>query len=409
MSISAFAPKFDPNLSGRFQELAGLYRGELLENVVPFWERFSPDRECGGFFTCLDRDGQVYDTDKFIWLQARQVWTFAMLYERLEKKPAWLAMAEHGAKFLIDHGRDTQGRWYFSLDRGGHPLVQPYNIFSDCFAVMAFARLGTATANQAYQAIALETFAQILRRRDDPKGTWSKAVPGTRPMRSFTLPMILSNLSLEMSGLIPEPEIEGHLTRSVSEVMEVFRDPASLLVRENLSADGSLSDTFEGRLINPGHGIEAMWFMMDIARRRQDLGLMNQAGASLLAILEYGWDKQEGGIFAFLDIKGHPTQQLEWDQKLWWVHLEALIACLMAYRSTGDQRFWDWFERLHAYAWEHFRDSGNREWFGYLNRQGKRHLTLKGGKWKGCFHLPRALLRCHQELNAMASNSQGTS
>ena len=49
------------------------YRNELLQNVVPFWEAHSPDHEFGGFFTCLDREGKVFDTDKFIWLQGRQV------------------------------------------------------------------------------------------------------------------------------------------------------------------------------------------------------------------------------------------------------------------------------------------------------------------------------------------------
>jgi len=65
-----------------FGELADFYRDALLEDVMPFWEQHSVDWERGGYFTCLDREGKVYDTDKFIWLQARQVWTFSMLYER---------------------------------------------------------------------------------------------------------------------------------------------------------------------------------------------------------------------------------------------------------------------------------------------------------------------------------------
>lgn len=32
------------------------------------------------------------------------------------------------------------------------------------------------------------------------------------------------------------------------------------------------------------------------------------------------------------------------------------------------------------------------EWYGYLNRQGEVLLQLKGGKWKGFFHIPRSLL-----------------
>lgn len=69
-----------------FKNLAALYKNELLNNVLPFWLNNSIDREHGGYFTCLTRDGVVFDTDKFIWLQGREVWMFSMLYNKLEKK-----------------------------------------------------------------------------------------------------------------------------------------------------------------------------------------------------------------------------------------------------------------------------------------------------------------------------------
>ena len=55
--------------------------------------------------------------------------------------------------------------------------------------------------------------------------------------------------------------------------------------------DGSHVDCFEGRLINPGHGIEAMWFIMDIANRRQDTATINQAVDVVLNILNFAWVK----------------------------------------------------------------------------------------------------------------------
>ena len=69
------------------QAYAQQYHDNLFNDVLPFWQRHSIDREQGGFFTCLDQTGKVYDTDKFIWLQARQVWTFAMLHNRLGGTP----------------------------------------------------------------------------------------------------------------------------------------------------------------------------------------------------------------------------------------------------------------------------------------------------------------------------------
>ena len=117
------------DLKPRFKQLAELYKSTLLDNVVPFWETHSIDREYGGYFTCLDRIGQVFYTDKFVWLQNRQVWMFSVLYNRVEKNQNWLEIAKHGAMFLAEKGRDIKGNWYFSLDRSGNPLTQPYNIF----------------------------------------------------------------------------------------------------------------------------------------------------------------------------------------------------------------------------------------------------------------------------------------
>ncbi|MEM8906720.1 MAG: AGE family epimerase/isomerase, partial [Bacteroidota bacterium] len=174
------------------------YKNTLLDDVLPFWLQHSKDEQHGGYFTCLTREGNVFDRDKFIWLQARQVWTFAMLYNRLDQKEEWLNFALHGAQFLQQHGRDENGQWYFSLNQQGAPLIQAYNIFSDCFATMAFGQLYRATQQAVYADIAVATFQQILNRQHNPKGQYNKSYPGTRPLKNFALPMILCNLCLEI-------------------------------------------------------------------------------------------------------------------------------------------------------------------------------------------------------------------
>ena len=299
-----------------FTRYAEQYRQALLDDVIPFWERHSIDRKCGGYFTCLDRTGDVFDTDKFVWLQARQVWTFSMLYNRLEKRNSWLDIARHGAEFLRAHGMDEEGNWYFALDRTGQPLVQPYNIFSDCFAAMAFSQYALATDDDAARELAQATYHNILQRQNNPKGTYNKAVPGTRPLKNFALPMILCNLTLELESLLDDGTVEETIDTCIHQVMTVFLDAGRKLIYENVLADGSHADCFDGRLINPGHGIEAMWFMMDIAQRRNDSVLVERAAQTVLDILAFGWDQETEGIFYFLDADGHPPQQLEWDQKL---------------------------------------------------------------------------------------------
>lgn len=381
-----------------YRQYAEKYQDNLLKDIIPFWLKNSGDTEFGGFFTCIDREGNVFDTDKFAWLQFRQVWCFSMLYNQVEQKKEWLDFAIQGAEFMKKHGKDENGNFYFSLSREGQPLIQPYNIFSDCFAAMAFAQLYKATVTEEYAKLAIDTFNNILRKKDDPKGKYNKAYPGTRPLQGFSLPMILCNLVLELEHLLDRDLIEKTINDGIHSVMDIFYQDDLGIILENVKPDGTFSDSFEGRLVNPGHGLESMWFIMDIAERRNDQALIKKAVDITLNILEYGWDKEFDGILYFMDVKGHPPQQLEWDQKLWWVHIETLISLLKGFYHTGDQRCWDWFVKVHNYTWAHFPDTEKGEWFGYLNRRGEVLLPLKGGKWKGCFHVPRGLFQCWKTL-----------
>ncbi|PID91519.1 MAG: N-acylglucosamine 2-epimerase, partial [Bacteroidetes bacterium] len=387
-----------------FKKLAKDYKTELLENVIPFWLEKSQDKKFGGYFSCLDREGRVYDTDKFVWLQGREVWLFSMLYNQVEKNPSWIYCALQGAKFLKKYGHDGELNWYFSLTREGKPLIQPYNIFSHCFASMAFAQLSKIRDKTEYAEIAVNTFQKILEKQDNPKGIYNKSVPGTRPLKNFSLPMILCNLTLELEGLMDPATIDSTIDTCISELMDVFYQPELGLILENVLSNGRPDDSFEGRLVNPGHSIEAMWFIMELGLRLKKQDLIEKAVDIALKMVNYGWDEEYGGIFYFLDYKGHPPQQLEWDQKLWWVHIETLICMAYGYLLTGNKDCLSWYEKVHNYSWSHFKDPDHPEWFGYLNRQGEVLLPLKGGKWKGAFHVPRGMYKCWQIFEQLATN-----
>lgn len=381
-------------------QYARLYKDTLLKDVMPFWLDNSIDTTNGGYLTCLDRQGKVYDTDKFMWPQGRQSWTFSMLYNRVEPRKDWLEAARIGIDFIKKNGMDEDGNFYFSLDKNGIPLIQAYNIFSDCFAAMAFSQYAGASGDDEAIAIAKSTYQNILNRKINPKGRFEKST-GKRALKGFALPMTLSNMVLELEHVLKPQDVERTLEQSVYEVMDIFLDKDSGLIYEFVTPEGKHSDCFDGRLINPGHGIEAMWFMLDIAERKNDQQLIARATQTILNILEFGWDETFGGLFYFMDVKGKPTQQLEWDQKLWWVHLESLVALAKAYKHTKNPFVWQWYQKVHDYTWSHFSDPQFGEWFGYLNRQGKPIHTLKGGKWKGCFHLPRALYQCWQTFEKL--------
>jgi N-acylglucosamine 2-epimerase len=66
-----------------------------------------------------------------------------------------------------------------------------------------------------------------------------------------------------------------------------------------------------------------------------------------------------------------------------------------------NRNCWNWFVKIHDYFWHHFCDREKGEFYGYLNRKGEVLLNLKGGKWKGCFHVPRAMFECYKEFKLL--------
>jgi len=390
-------------------EFAQRYRNELYESVIPFWEKNCYDHQYGGYFTCLDRDGSVYDREKFMWMQWRIVYMFAELYNIHPEKTNWLQLAEQGFDFLVRHGKSPDGSYYFALNRQGEPSIAPYNIFSDCFAAMGAAALFKADGKEQYRIEAESAMKSYISRMDCPKGKWEKKLSGSPARRNLGHYMILANLGQVMSDCLHTDQYQMETASAIEVVIKQFCNREYQVVFENINRDGDIDlDSGDGRHIIPGHGLESMWFIMQYAEQNNNRELIEKAAEATLWLLEFGWDKKYGGIYYFMDLLGKPHMELQADMKLWWVHNEALIAALYAYKLTGRQVFWDWFVKIDEWSWNRYPDHDYGEWFGYLNRRGEVTHSLKGGKWKTLFHLPRCLVTCSRLLNEISQNNVGT-
>jgi N-acylglucosamine 2-epimerase len=386
--------------------IAERYRAELEKSVIPFWENNCPDREQGGYFTCLDADGSVFDQEKFMWMQWRIVYMFSVLYENEPSNPNWLTLAQNGFDFLTKHGKSEDGSYFFALNRSGEPSIAPYNIFSDCFAAMGAAALYKATGETKYRLEAESAMNSYIGRMDCPKGKWEKKLSGTPSRRNLGHYMILANLGQVMHECLGTDQYNEDTADAIDIVINQFCNKEYQIVFENINSDGTVDlESSDGRHIIPGHGLESMWFIMQYAERNGNQALIDKAAEATLWLLEFGWDKQYGGIYYFMDLLDKPHVELQADMKLWWVHNEALIATLYAYKLTGRQEFWDWFLKIDEWSWSRYPDREHGEWFGYLNRQGEVSHSLKGGKWKTFFHLPRCLLLSSQLLKEIAASN----
>ena len=378
------------------------FEHELFQSVLPFWERHSPDWESGGYFNHLDRDGMVYDPTKNVWLQARQVWLFSKLYNDVAQNPRWLELAKLGMDFLRNYAVAPTGHVYFSLTADGKPIYQQRKIFSECFYAMALAEYGRAAHDPQFNQEARSVFNFIWEMVQHPEKAERPLLAGTPPLQSLAVPMIVLNLIEEIAG-DEFCDYQEQVDFCIARIQQHF---VTGKVYEHVGPEGAMRpELAQGRLLNPGHAIEAGWFLLHWAQRLQDSSLQILSFDIIRQSFATGWDEEYGGLFYFLDAGGFSPTQLEWDMKLWWPHCEAMYAFLLLYSLAKEHDDWEQFIRVKAYTFSHFSDPEFGEWFGYLNRRGEVTQRFKGGPYKGCFHVPRALWLCWRLLQKLEVES----
>jgi N-acylglucosamine 2-epimerase len=384
------------------EKLLATYRDGLLNDTLPFWLPRSIDTQCGGYLTALDRDGSLLHPDKPVWVQGRFAWLLATLYNTVERRPEWLEYSKHGIDFLRNHCFDKDGRMFYSVTREGRPLRKRRYLFSEAFAVIALAAYGAAADDNSSGEQALDLFRLILRYHTTPGLLEPKVEPATRPMKGLAMPMILTVTAQELRKATGDPLCTEIIDRSIAEIERDFLKPEFRCVLETVGPNGEFYDTFEGRATCPGHAIEAGWFILEEARQRGGDARLIELGTRIIDwSFEAGWDREYGGIAYFTDVKGLPSAEYPHDMKLWWPHNEAIIATLLAWLLTGDDNWADRHRRVHDWAYAHFPDRDNGEWFGYLHRDGSVSTRLKGNMWKGPFHLPRMQWYCWKRLEEL--------
>lgn len=377
------------------------YRDGLLNDTLPFWVDHTIDKEDGGYLFFLDRDGSVMGTDKPVWLHGRFVWTLSTLYADVEKKSEWLEAARHGVEFLEKHCFDEDGRMFFLVDKKGQPLRKRRYLFSECFATIAFAAYSRATGDKTYAQKAVDLYKLIIKYHTTP-GLLEPKWTDVRPTKGLVMPMILTATAQELRLATDDPICNEWITKSIDEIEKDFMKPELSSVLEMTGPNGEFIDSFEGRTVNPGHAIEAAWFLLHEAKHRNNDPRITKLGLTILDWMwELGWDKEYGGLLYFKDVKGLPCTEYWHDMKFWWPHNEAIIAALMAYQMTGDEKYAKMHQMVHDWAYAHFPDKEYGEWFGYLHRDGTLSTQLKGNVWKGPFHLPRMELFCWRILEEM--------
>jgi len=386
----------------RLENLRRTYRDGLLRDVLPFWIDHGVDRDQGGFFTCLDRDGSVIDTDKSVWAQGRFSWLLGELYNTVDHSDQWLDLAEHGIEFLEKFGfdRSGDGRMFFHLARDGQPVRKRRYNFSESFAAIAYGEFAQATGSDEFRTKAIKLFESFVT-YNFISGVIPPKCTDLRPMKGLAVRIVTIASAQELRSSVGYERANDWIDRAIDEIRRLFVKLEQRVVMESVGPNGEIFDHFDGRLLNPGHAMEGAWFILDEAKRRRESDLKELGLTMLDSMWQRGWDSEYGGLFYFRDLKNLPSQEYWHDMKFWWPQNEAIIATLMAYQLTGDKKYADWHELVHDWTYSHFPDPDFGEWFGYLHRDGTLSVPLKGNVWKGPFHIPRMQLVCWRLVEEM--------
>lgn len=367
----------------------------LASEVAEFWLRYGPDPDHGGFHGRLGRRGEPQEpSTKGVIQQARHLWTWSTWYERREPTARVRQAADSAFAFLVNHFLDpNDGEFVMHTSAAGEVTTPDKLLYSQAFAIYAFATYASVFGIPRAKDIALGCFDSIERRAHDPAhGGYD----------------VSSEASWMSPGAQKETNTHIHLMEALTTLYAVTRDDRiGIRLAE-------LSDLCATRLLQPsgyvhkeflhdwtphgppsvsyGHDLETAWLLVDAELTLGQPRAHVIAAATRMAChaARYGFDSEHGGYFE----EGLPHGPVTGWEKIWWVQFEALPGLWWTYRLTGETVYLErllktleWLERVQ-------RDAEFGEWYwgvlrdGGLGEQG----DVKGELWKAAYHNVRALL-----------------
>jgi mannose/cellobiose epimerase-like protein (N-acyl-D-glucosamine 2-epimerase family) len=381
-----------------------------VRSTLAFYHPRCVDRS-GGFFHFFRDDGTVYDArTRHLVSSTRFVFDFAMAWRHL-REPRWSDALAHGVAFLRTAHRNprTGGyAWVISWDGGGATPVDATNhCYGLAFVVLAYAHALLAGV-EAARAHLDETVALLEERfwedaadlyADEASADWSVLAP----YRGQNANMHACEAMLAAWDATGDAR---YLDRAETLARNVTVRQAALagdLVWEHHHADWSVdweynrhdrSNIFRPWGYQPGHLAEWAKLLLILERHRPAPWLLPRAVALFGAALARGWDAEHGGVvYGFA-----PDGAVCDDDKYFWVQAEALAAAALLGARTGEAGYWELYDRIWAYCWEHFVDHRHGAWYRILTRDNRKYSDEKSPAGKVDYHTMGA---CWEVLNVL--------
>jgi len=376
-------------------------REHLLTRILPFWERYSIDRDRGGFITHLARDGAVTDpSQKFLVMQTRMIYSFAA-GSALGGSDDWLTLADQGARFFLNFFRDVDhDGWHWSVTRRGAPVDLSKRMYGHAFATYALAEYGRIAHDERALAAATHTWSLVENYLwDHEHGGVIEACDRAWTPADATHTMGTHLHALEALLALSEatgkdrywPRVRAICDLIVTHMVDAERRCGLEKFHPDWTHDARLSRG----LVNYGHNLEAAWLLLRVHRADDVPAYRDTARGFLDYVLRFGLDTTHGGVFSHGPFDQPATER----EKIWWVQTEALVAFLLAYLVFDDRRCWDAFRSVADFCLRCLHDPQHGEWYHSTEEDGTPRDTHKGSAWKAAYHITQSLSYAHQYLS----------
>lgn len=385
------------------EQIKSEVKGELINNILPFWSTKMVDTENEGFFGQMNGHNQIVPkADKGGILNARILWTFSSAYLQ-EKNPLYLEMANRARSYIMDHFFDQEhGGTYWTISFDGKPVDTKKQIYSQAFFLYAFSEHYRASGDESSLQTAIELFRMIeLRSFDTQLNGYFEAYS-----RDWKL---LEDLRLSEKDANEKKSNNTHLhiLEAYTNLYRVWKDDqlagqlrnlVLLFTEKIVNPKTKHLELFfdeqwnpKGEIISYGHDIEASWLINDAARVLGDQALLADVQNTCLEVAEASCEGlQSDGSMAYE--KDNSIGHLDQDRH-WWVQAESVLGFLNAYRLTNDQQWLDRALNSWKYIQNHLIDKQDGEWFWSISNEGAiNRREDKAGFWKCPYHNSRMCL-----------------
>ncbi|HEU4846176.1 MAG TPA: AGE family epimerase/isomerase [Burkholderiaceae bacterium] len=394
-------------------------RATLLDHIrhtMRFYEPRCVDGS-GGFYHYFKDDGTVYNAhSRHLVSSARFVFNYAMAFRQFQQ-PVYLERVRHGLAFLRNaHRNAASGGYAWELDwQDGTATVTDgtNHCYGLAFVLLAYSHALMAGVTEARAWIA-ETYALMEQRfwqaehglyADEASADWSQLAP----YRGQNANMHSCEALLAAFEATGEP---AYLQRAETLARNITVRQAALTdgliwehYHEDWSVDGDYNrhdktNIFRPWGYQPGHLTEWAKLLLILERHAAHLAgpsdwLAPRARALFDQALAKAWDGEHGGIcYGFA-----PDGSICDGDKYFWVQAESLAAAALLAARTGEQAYWDWYERLWHYSWEHMIDHRHGAWYRLLTADNRKLSDEKSPAGKTDYHTMGA---CYEVLNALA-------